>query len=178
MQHNISSDIIFGTAIAPQAVAVGASAAGARIVFPAQYGRNIGFLFNVVPGAGVTAFACRLEGSNDNGTSWAPVKQNDGATDLAFTGADFITGGAAAGVSVLGSIPVGRVKYRDLRLNVITVTGGSAGVTVAATFVINNLKNHAAKVQYPAALNQYGQDVASAGQTDYFLNAFLPVGAV
>ncbi len=178
MNNTPHETLDFGQALAPQAIAAAGTANGPRIVDPAKRGRYLSIFLNNGGLTGVTAFTARLEGSNDGGSTWAPVKQNDGLTDLAFTGARFTAAGSnnVANKVAMGTIELGRGKYQDYRLAVTTVTG--ATINVSATFLITGLWKEATGVQYPAGQNQYGQTLASSGTTeDFWLNLFLPTGS-
>lgn len=167
--------LMFGIALVPQSIAAAGTANGERIEDPAKYGEHLSILMSIKGGAGLSAFTARLEGSNDNGTTWAPVKKNDGVTDLAFTGADFILNGANDGKTVMGTIKPSRGGYKDYRLKVTTVTGGA--VVVSASFIISPTLKRAVGVTYPGGMNAYGQTTATGGQVDHWLNDFLPTGS-
>jgi hypothetical protein len=168
---------IFLPALAAQTIAPAGTANGNRIVFPAQLSEQLVIVLNYSAGAGLTAFSARLEGSNDNGTTWAPVKQNDGLTDLTFSGAKFLPAGAYDGGVAVGSIQPQRGKYRDYRLSVTSVVGGAVGAKVGATAILFPARRQAAGVEYPGGLNQYGQQQPAGGYVDEWLNLFLPTGS-
>jgi len=137
----------------------GAAVNGTRLVNPAQKAKYLVCALAFPSLAGVTAFAARLEGSNDNGATWAPVKQNDGVTDLAFTGADFLAGGKYSSRSASGTIDLTRGKYKDYRLGNVTEVG-AATLDVSAIFFGFEPQNR-----------------PRAAMVDEWLNKFLPTGS-
>lgn len=176
MNFTPHESMFWGPALLPQSVAAAGTANGPRIIDPARFGRHLSIFLSLPALTGVTAFTARLAGSNDNGTSWAPVKKNDGLTDLAFTGAKFIAGGAYSALTAIGTIQLERGKYKDYRLEVTQVTG--AAVILSATYFILPLWKMPAGLSYPGTVqNALGQNVASGGNVDEWLNDFLPTGS-
>jgi hypothetical protein len=159
MKHQFINERIPVQAIPSQAIAAAGTYNGPAIVDPAKYGRELTFLLDI-SGTGITVLTIRVEGSNDLGVTWTPLKQNDGVTDLAFPAASTIAAAVLAGTSILqGSIPCDRAGYKWFRLAVRTVTGGT--VNISALAIIGGQLYSAP----PAA------------PVDQLLQAFLPTGS-
>jgi hypothetical protein len=165
MNRTFHENAQVGPALPATALVAGAGGVNAPathyIKDPHKYGEQLAILLNCPILTGVTGFNARLEGSNDAGVTWSPVKQNDGVTDLAFTGAKFLAGGAYANNVAVGTIIPTRGKYKWYRLGNITVTG--AALTISAVYVITPVREMD-PVKFPL-------------RVDEFLNKFLPTGS-
>lgn len=133
MRHNFHERNIVVPALTPQSISAGATANGTRIVKPGLLGRQLTLIAAFAANAGVTVLTIGVGFSLNNGTSWANVKDKGGSTDLTFTAANTIAGATV----LLGTIPLNKARDADFRVEVRTVTGGTATLSVVA--VISDL---------------------------------------
>lgn len=140
-------------------VAAAAAVNGTSILDPHKVGRRMSFILSFASLAGVTAFNATLQGSNDGGSTWSTVVQNDGSTAMALTGSKFIAGGAYSAAVCVASIDLARGKWKAYRLGNITCTG--ADVKVSAVAEIYDLF-----ISPPASPN-----------VDEFIDKILPAGS-
>lgn len=129
-----------GVAIAPQSIS-GATVNGSAIVEPWKFGRQISFLLAGGAFASSSVGACTVQGrARSDGSTWSPLKQSDGTTNLIFTATALADAGALEGGLLLGTLDLGDVNsetYEAIRLSY--VESGSAAQLISASYVISGL---------------------------------------
>ncbi len=171
-------------ALPPQSVTSGASATGSLISFPQDRGLGLSFLIaaKATTPTNVSALRLVVQGSVDNGTTWADLLQNDGVTSLTVPqttnrGGALDTNFLAGTYPLIATFEPARAKggYQGFRLNASTVTGST--IVLSAVGVIFNLYTKP-PLQDPTVAGQASlTDAKKVYQVDSILGLFLPAGS-